>query len=310
MKKTIVLAAATTFGLAYLSSSTMAQNTVYSDNFANDSSLSSSYLNINNISGTVDEWTFAANSELTLNDVGSGKLDDLVGSFSAVTLAQTGDYVSFVVNFNSPNIGLSGTSGNLLFALDSSKGVGLLSAGAGPESPTAATGSTAGYIGYLGDIAANITPKTGTKMFAKTGAGNNDLSYNSDVTTETQISTSQPNGNNANLVNNDSYTLTYTITSLNTGASQNQITEQIYDNTLGEMVDNFSVGATNGASFITPTTTYDTFDIGAYDGSVAGYNINLTGLSVLTNTSVPEPTSLALTGAGLALVSLIRFRRR
>jgi hypothetical protein len=311
MKITTTLAAATTLGLVQLGSTALAQSTVYSDNFGNDSSLSSSYLNINNISGTSNQWSFAANSQLTLTTAASGKLDDLVGSFSTVSLAQAGDYVSFVVNFNSPNIGQSGTAGNLLFSLNSSKGTGLLSAGAGPESPTATTGATASYVGYMGDIAFNTTPKTGSKLFAKTGTGANDLSYNSDATPDTQLSTTIGNASNANLVNGDSYTLTYIITALNAGASQEQITEQIFDNTLGVMEDNFSAGATNGASYLTPTTSYDTFDVGVYTGSESsGYDINLTSLSVLTNTGVPEPGPLALTAAGMGLAFLFRFRRR
>lgn len=309
MKNAMFYTLAAGCGWACFGLSALAQTTVYSDNFASDSGLSSSYLNINNISGSSDEWSFTPNSELTLTAAASGKVDELVGSFSPVTLAQPGDYVSFVVDFNSPNLGQSGTAGNLLFALDYSGGVSLTSDGPGPESPTATTGATAGYVGYMGEIALNTTPKTGTKSYAKTGAGNNDLAYYSDATPNTQLSTTVPNANNAVLTNNDLYILTYTITALNAGASQDQITEQIYDSTLGTMVDNFTFAATNGATYIAPTTTYDTFDAGIYTGSEsAGYDLNLTSLSVLTN--VPEPATLALAGVGLGLAALRRFRRR
>ena len=306
MKKAIILAAATTFGSVYLSSSALAQTTIYNDSFASDSALSSSYVNIDNISATATEWSFAPNSELTLTTAASGKIDELVGSFSAVTLNQANQYVSFVVNFNSPNVGQSGSAGSLLTSLDYSGGAAL---NYSPEQATQTTNVTAGYVGDLVNLAMNNTPKTGTKFFAKTGTGNNDLSYNSDALPDTQLSTTEPNSANANLLNNDAYTLTYTITSLNTGGSQEEVTEQLYDHNLGAMVDNFSVVATNGASFITPTTTYDTFDMGVYTGSeTAGYNLNLTSLSVVTG--VPEPTALALTGAGMGLAYLIRFRRR
>ncbi|HXB59957.1 MAG TPA: PEP-CTERM sorting domain-containing protein [Candidatus Acidoferrales bacterium] len=306
MKKAIILAAATTFGSVYLSPSALAQTTIYNDNFASDSALSSSYVNIDNISATATEWSFTPNSELTLTTAASGKIDELVGSFSAVTLNQANQYVSFIVNFNSPNIGQSGSAGSLLTSLDYSGGAAL---NYSPEQATQTTNVTAGYVGDLVNLAMNNTPKTGTKFFAKTGTGNNDLSYNSDALPDTQLSTTEPNSANANLLNNDAYTLTYTITSLNTGGSQEEVTEQLYDHNLGAMVDNFSVVATNGASFITPTTTYDTFDMGVYTGSeTAGYNLNLTSLSVVTG--VPEPTALALTGAGMGLAYLIRFRRR
>jgi hypothetical protein len=293
-----------------LAGSSSAQTTIYNDTFADDSALSSGYLNINNISGTSDEWAFTPNSELTLTTAASGKVDELAGSFSAVSLANAGDYLSFAATFNSSNLGQSGTAGNLLFALDNSGGVGLTSLGPGPESPTATTGATAGYIGDLGDIAFNTTPKTGTKFYAKTGSGNNDLAYYSDATPDTQLSTSQPNTNNAILNNNDSYTLTYTITALNAGASQEEFTAALYDNTLGAMADSFSYIGTNSAgAYITPTAKYDTFDVGVYTGSeAAGYNINLTELSVITN--VPEPSVMALAGAGLGMFGLVRLRRR
>ncbi|HEY1790847.1 MAG TPA: PEP-CTERM sorting domain-containing protein [Verrucomicrobiae bacterium] len=311
MKKAIV-PLALIIQSAYLAANSFGQTTVYNDNFANDGSLSSSYMNINNISGTSDEWSFSANSELTLTTAASSKLDEIAGSFSAVSLANAGDYLSFQATFNSPSLGQGGTTsaGALLFALDNSGGVGLTSLGAGPESPTATTGATAGYVGDLGDIALNNSPKTGTKFYAKTGTGNNDLAYYSDATPDTQLSTSIPNANNANLANNDSYTLTYTITSLNAGASQDQFTVQLYDNTLGAIADSFSyIGTNSSGAYITPTTKYDTFDLGIYTGSEStGYNVNLTDLAVITN--VPEPSVMALAGAAFGLFGVMRFRRR
>jgi len=290
-----------------------AQTTIFSDNFAADSSLSSSYLSANTTGGT--GWTFATGTGVTLNPNSSGKLSDIVGSFPAVTLANANDYISFVVNFNSPNIAQGGASaaGGLLFSLNNSLGVSPTSQGPTESvSSTATGGATAGYLGYLGDIAFNNSPKTGTKFFAKTGAGNNNLSYNSNVSPKTQLSTSVPNASNANLINNDSYTLTYTITALNNGASQNQITAQIYDNTLGQMVDSFSMGATNGSTYITPTTTYDVFDVGVYTGTEAtGYNINLSGISIITSVQpVPEPGPLALMiGSAAAFAGFRRARK-
>lgn len=303
MKNALVFGMMIGSGLMYWDAPALAQT--YDDNFANDSTLSSSYLNINNISGTSDEWAFTPNSELTLTAAASGKLDELVGSFTPFTLSQAGDSISFIVDFNSPNLGQSGTAGGLLFSLDDSGGTSLLGDGAGPESPTATTGATAGDIGYLGDIALNTTPKTGTKFYAKTGSGNNDLSYYSDATPDTQISTTIGNASNANLANGDSYTLTYTITALNAGASQNRVTAEIYDNTLGAMEDDFTLIATNSAgAFITPATTYDTFDVGIYTGSESsGYDINLTDISVETT---PEPSAFALAAVGIGLAILTR----
>lgn len=306
----IAFATAAAFSVA-LSGRGLAQTTLYSDNFATDTSdPSASYLSANTTSTSTVGWSWATGTGLTLNPVGSGKLSDLVGSFSGVNLVNAGNYVSFVVNFSSPNIAQGGasTAGGLLFAVDNSFGVSPTSQGQIESvSSTATGGATAGYQGYLGDIAFNNSPKTGTKFFAKTGTGNNNLSYNSNVSPKTQLGTSVANGSNANLINSDSYTLTYTIEALNSGGSQSQITAQIYDNTLGQMVDNFTLGATNGAAFVTPTTEYDSFDIGLYTGSETGYDLTISSLSVVSN--VPEPSTYALLGLGL-LGFMARLRRR
>jgi hypothetical protein len=287
-----------------------AQTTIFSDNLISDSSLSSGYLNINNISGSANEWSFANGTGLTLTTAATSKLDDVVGAFSPVTLSQAGDYITFVVSFNSPNI-VQTTSpgandgGSLLFSLDSSGGTGLGSTS--PLNPTAATGSTAGYVGYLGLISFNQTPKTSTKFYAKTGSGNNDLSYYSDATPATQTSTSQPASANAILANSTAYTLTYTVTALNAGATQDSISAMISQGST--VLDSFSFGATNGASYITPATTFDTFDVGVYTGSeAAGYNINVSDIEVISD--VPEASSFALMSFGALGFAFVRRLRR
>jgi len=296
--------------LALAGSSALAQTTVFSDDFATDASdPTGSYLL--GVSGGTESWT--SGTGITLSGSAGGKLEDLIGSFSTVALANSGDYVSFVVNFNSPNIANTGAnSGDINFALDNTGGT---APGTGTEAVSSSStgGTTAGYLGYFGNIGFNSTPKTSSKMFARTGGPNNNLDYSSNVSSKAQVGANIAGGSNATLVNSDSYTLTYTITALNTGASQLQITEQVYDNTLNSMVDNFTTPATNGpAVYDTPSSSFNAFDIGLYTGSAAsGYNLNVSEVQVLTDvTASPEPTVLALGSSGLVLLSLIRFRRR
>ncbi len=123
------------FGLLAMAGlSASAQITVFNDNLATDASdPSASYLSANTIRQQrwmdLGEW-HRHNAEPRR----AGKLTDLVGSFSAVSLANAGDYVSFVVNFNSPNIGQggAGNSGDILFAFDNSEGTPLFNGLTGP----------------------------------------------------------------------------------------------------------------------------------------------------------------------------------
>ncbi|HEX4350944.1 MAG TPA: PEP-CTERM sorting domain-containing protein, partial [Verrucomicrobiae bacterium] len=59
-----------------------------------------------------------------------------------------------------------------------------------------------------------------------------------------------------------------------------------------------------GAAFVTPTATFDTFDIGVYTGSEGGYAVNVSSISVVE--SVPEPGTLALVGVGIAALAGLR----
>jgi hypothetical protein len=299
MKKTLILSLASSCGMFALSSAQAQTTVVYNDNFANDSALSSSYLNINNIAGA-DEWAFTANSQLQLTTAATGKLDELVGQFSPQTLSSAGQYVTFEAFFNSPSLTTSGSAGSLLLALDNSGGVGLLSAGPGPESPTATTGSTTNYVGYGGMIDLNSTPKTSTKIIAKTGNGNNDLPYVSDALPETTLTLSGSSAG-ANLNTGDNFEALFTVS--NIGGGQDQITSELYDVTTSTAVDTY-----NATTTVVPASTFDTFDIGVYTGSEAGYNINLTDLQVIV--PVPEPSTFGIAGIGLALVAFARRFRR
>jgi hypothetical protein len=296
--------------LALASSPVLAQ--VYSEDFATESSLTGSYLSIET-STTASGYTFNSDSSLELTDTtAAGRADDIAASFTGVTLSSVGQSITLTATFNSPNIATTaGSSGALLFALDNSEGAPITStvASAGPEgeSSTSAGGATSGFEGQLGDIALNSTPKTSTKFYERPATGLNGLSYYSDAGTSASSPATQDGtsftGNPA-LADNTTYTLTYTISYAS--ATSDNITAQITGGTLTGSQDDFSVAATS-----VPTQTFDTFDLGLYNGAISGasgYDINLTDVEITD--IVPEPSVLAFGSAGLGLLGLIRFRRR
>jgi hypothetical protein len=299
MKKALILAVASSCGLLALSTVQAQPTTVYDDNFANDSTLSSSYVNLNNINSAV-QWAFTANSQLQLTAGASGKLDDLVGQFTPQTLSSVGSYVTFTASFNSPSLTTSGSAGSILFALDNAGG-NVLSPAPGPYNPTGTTGPTATDItgGYMGMLGLNSTPKTSSKLYAKTAGGTNGLSYYQQAGPDTQLASGAAS---VNLNTGDNFQAIFTVKNL--GGGQDQITGELYDATTSTAMDTYTT-----TTSIVPTSTFDTFDIGVYTGSEStGYNINLTDLNVIAN--VPEPTTFALAGLGLGALGLVRRIRR
>lgn len=298
MKKALILAVASSCLLLALSSAQAQPTTIYDDNFVNDSTLSSSYVNINNINSAV-QWAFTANSQLQLTTAASGKLDDLVGQFTPQTLSGAGQFVTFTASFNSPSLTTSGSAGSILFALDNSGG-NIFSPAPGPYNPTLTTGPTAAVTGgYLGMLGLNSTPKTSSKLYARTAAGTNDLSYYQQAGPDTALASG---ASSVNLNTGDNFKVIFTVE--NIGGGQDTITGQLYDATTSTAMDTYTT-----TTSVVPTSTFDTFDIGVYTGSEAsGYNINLTDLNVIA--SVPEPSTFALAGLGLGAVSFLRRLRR
>jgi hypothetical protein len=280
-----------------------AQTTIFTDNFATDSSLASEWYNLSNSTVTGVALNPTANQGLALTvPIGSsGKVDEEFAQFSGtpITLATIGDYITLTVDFNSPNFTNVSTAntGGLLAGLFYSQGT----APSANEESLQTGGATAADTGYFGIMGLNTSAGTSTKFFSRQGTptATNELAYYSIIgaANYTQLSSSLAS-TNANLANNTAYVLTYTIKK--TGASSDSITAIISQG--ATQLDGWTSTDASGLY-----NTFDTLDFGGY-GKNQGLDLNITQISIADLIAVPEPSTLAL--AGLGLLGLVtRFRR-
>jgi len=278
----------------------MAQTTVFSDDFATDSSLAVppwyNMYNTVNAAATLNP-TSGQGLALTVSS-GTGKVNEEFAQFSStpVTLATVGDYITLTVNFNSSNV--AANTGGLLAGLYNTQGTvatgNLLGTGTG--------GATADDTGYFGIMGFNTSAGTSTKFYSRQGGASdaNELGYYSSMTagSYTQVGSSFAASGNGTIANNLAYTLTYTVTKVAGGDTINAV---IMQGTTA--VDNWSVTDASGLY-----NSFDELDFGLY-GKNALVNGNITQIQVADLVQpVPEPGTMALLGGGAAAL-LIRRRQ-
>jgi hypothetical protein len=303
--KNAIIYAATAFGLVYLSSSALAQTTVFSDDFATDSSLSQPpWYNLNNTSAASYAFTAGQGLGLNVTSGSTGKVNEMFAQFSSspITLS-SGEYISLTVNFSSSS-GMATDTGGLLAGLYNTATVASTNEQGSSNGSLGIGGETAASQGYFGIMGYNTSAGTSTKFFSRTGGASdaNELGYYSSMTagSYTQLGSAAASGN-ANLALNTVYTLTFTIT--DEGASGDSVNAIISDGST--MLDDWTQTDASGLY-----NSFNQLDFGDY-GKASAVDLNIISESVITTASVPEPSTLALAAmGGMGLFGLMRFRRR
>jgi hypothetical protein len=331
MKKATVFVAATC-GLLSISSA-IAQNTVFSDNFQNGSTVNGTSTPGGTPTASSTSYDIAASKASSSSVSGSGLAVGLTASttsgfweaqavFSStpVTLATVGDYINLTYTFTD--------TGGLLFSTNSAIYSGLYdSAGATPVagglassglSATAgsgfATGNAATWSGYVGRFLAGAGTQQLYSRPVQNGTGtssaNQDLIGNNFGGGAYNNPTGTTGGNAPStlvLTSGNQYTISYLLTL--SAANQLTISENFFS---GITATGIALGgATNTFSSVTDLN-FSGLAIGARNSGVSA-NPQMT-VNQITITDflqpVPEPSTIALAGIGVGLTLLARFRRR
>ncbi len=326
IKYTLLTITTAICALALSSGPVSAQTTVFSDQFTAGSTVNGTPGTPTATSTTYETAmgnTTGGSASISPNDFNitsantSSGYNEMQAQFTAtaLTLVNPGDYVDFSITFVATSNILSsavGVNSTLAIGLYNSGGVAPLQGNTLLNGSATPTGGAQNWVGYNGRMLQSGT----AQLFSRTAqtstfSRNQDLLFNN---ASSSLTYNTPVGNvygtkssvGSVLVNGSTYTMDYRLTL--TGAGTIAGTNTLYSGAGTGGTNLFALGGTTNGTL---STTFDGLAFGyrVSAGSATQASLDINSILVTTNI-VPEPSTVALVGAGFGMMMMMIRRRR
>jgi hypothetical protein len=310
--------------LGIASQSVFAQTTVFSDTFGSGSTVQTTPTSPT-ANTTTYEWfqqggtpttpTIAAGDLHLFGRTTASSIAEVQALFTAtpVTLSTVGDSLTATFVFtDTQNIFPANSASTINVGLFNSGGSAPVT-GVRLDATGSGTGGAVGWNGYVGRISGTGGPNSSIITRPPQGAGITNPNQSQDVLFNGASGSSTYNNPTGALIANSggaftagltggsTYTLSYSITLSAPGTLT--INNNLFDS------GNNLLFSQSGSTSTTPITSYDGLGFGwRFNSTSAANSIDVSSINVTTASAVPEPSTFALAGLGLAGLAL-RFRR-